>query len=73
MSKWERIDDVLTPEGIAKLKTGQVLLFNYEGSPLHLKVRRKVNGKVWAERIRLFTEEEIQTELEKGNSGEQAA
>ncbi len=56
---WERIDDILTKEGIAKLKAGQVLLFQFEGSPIHLKIMRKSKGKVWAKRTHLYTEEEL--------------
>lgn len=67
MTKWERIDDVLTPEGIKNLKTGQVLMFNYEGSPIHLKIKRKTGGKVWAERVRLWTEAEIKALQEQDN------
>lgn len=61
MSKWEQIDDILTPEGIKTLKTGQVLMFEYEGSPLHLKIRRITrDGNVWAERVTLYKPEEIE-------------
>lgn len=65
MSKWEDISDILTAKGM-KLPVGHVLVFNYEGSPIHLKIRRKAKGKVWAERIRLFSPEEIET-IEKEN------
>jgi hypothetical protein len=53
--KWERIDDILTEEGVKNLKAGKqgdVLMFDYEGSPLYLKVRRKdKDGAIWAERL----------------------
>lgn len=64
--KWERIDDVLTDEGIARIKTGQVLIFQYEGSPIHLKIMRKSGGKVWAKRTHLYTEEEMKAEVSLG-------
>lgn len=65
MGKWETIEDILTPEGIDKLRPGQVLVFSYEGSPLHLKIKRKSKGRVWAERIHLYSEEEIAA-MQKG-------
>lgn len=65
MTKWEDIADVLTPEGVANIKPGHVLMFNYEGSPLHLKIKRKANGKVWAERVQLLTEAEMMEKLKQ--------
>ena len=63
---WESIEDVLTPEGIEKLKPGQVLIFNFEGSPTHLKIMRKARGKVWAKRVHLYTENEVHKEVSVG-------
>lgn len=60
---WEDITDILTIEGIERLKVGQVLIFDFEGSPIHLKIMRKRKGKVWAKRIHLYTEEEMKTEV----------
>jgi hypothetical protein len=57
---WESIEDILTPKGLKELKTGQVLIFNYEGSPIHLKIRRKSKGRVWAERINLYRPDEVE-------------
>ena len=59
MSKWEDISDILNPNGLEKLKVGQVMLFQFEGSPIHLKVMRKAYGKVWVKRTHLYTEEEL--------------
>lgn len=60
MTKWQEISDVLTPEGIDKLKAGQVLMFMFEGSKTHLKIKRKTkDGKVWAEETRLYTKREL--------------
>lgn len=47
----EEITDVLTPEGIARLKVGQVLMFDYEGSRNELKISRIKHGRVWARPI----------------------
>lgn len=68
MSQWERIDDVLTEEGIKNLKSGEqgdILMFDYEGSPLHLKVMRKTkDGKVYAKRTYAYLPEEADKEVE---------
>jgi len=49
--KWEDITPDLTKKGQRELKVGQVLIFDYEGSPIHLKIMRKSHGKVWAKRL----------------------
>lgn len=59
MAKWEDITDILTDEGKDKLEVGQVLIFTYEGSPLHLKIMRKHKGKVWAKHTYLYKPEEV--------------
>ncbi len=61
MSNWEDISDVLIPG--APIKAGQVLIFDYEGSPINLKIKRKSKGKIWAERIKLYTEEDLKENL----------
>lgn len=57
--KWIDITDELTDKGKEELEPGQVLIFNFEGSPIHLKIMRKARGKVWAKRVRLYSHEEI--------------
>lgn len=57
--KWVDISSELTDKGKQELQTGQVLIFNFEGSPIHLKIVRKARGKVWAKRVRLYSHEEI--------------
>lgn len=59
MAKWEDITDILTDEGKERLEVGQVLMFDYEGSPLHLKIMRKYKGKVWAKKNYLYRPEEV--------------
>ena len=44
---------------IKNVHAGQVLLFNYEGSPLHLKIMRVTKDKIWAKYTHLYTEEEL--------------
>ena len=65
MTKWEEISDVLTKPGAKKLKVGEVLMFDYEGSPVHLKIMRKHNGKVWAKRTHLYTPEELRGNIKE--------
>ncbi len=51
-STWERIDDVLTTKGINRLRVGQVLMFNYEGSRNDLLIMKITKSyHVWAKRI----------------------
>jgi hypothetical protein len=59
MGKWEEISDVLTEEGRIAVKPGQVLVFDYEGSEVHLKIKRKAGRKVFAEKVRLYLPEEV--------------
>lgn len=48
---WLQITDDLTKQGIRKIKLNQVLMFDFEGSPVYLKIMRKERGKVWAKRL----------------------
>jgi hypothetical protein len=41
----------LTTLAVKELKVGQVLIFDFEGSPVHLKIMRKKGGRVWAKRL----------------------
>lgn len=38
---WEDITDILTDKGAEKLNVGEVMRFNFEGSPNELKIVRK--------------------------------
>ena len=62
--KWLDITEELNDEGKKSLKAGDVLMFDFEGSPLHLRVMRKSRGKVWAKRTYLYTPEEADAEIE---------
>lgn len=58
--KSEDIGDVFTPEGIQKLKQGQLLRFEYEGSIVEYiitKLNRK-SGKVFARQVRTYHPDE---------------
>jgi hypothetical protein len=59
MTKWEDISDLLTLAGADKVLPGQVLVFDFEGSKTRLKIRRKAKGKIWAEQITTYTEDEV--------------
>ena len=59
---WLDITGELTPQGKRWLKVGQVLVFDFEGSKLYLKVMRKRNGKVWAKETKLYLPNEVQTD-----------
>ena len=48
---WLNLTNDLTAEGKKKLKVGQVMMFDFEGSPVYLKIMRKVRGKVYAKRL----------------------
>lgn len=48
---WLNITDELTAKGKKRLKVGQVLIFDFEGSPIYLKIMRKERGRVWAKRL----------------------
>lgn len=64
---WEDITDILTPEGKKNLKSGEkgdILMFKFEGSPVHLKIMRKTKDKVWAKRTYAYTPEEADAEVE---------
>lgn len=66
---WEDITDILTPEGIASLQqrlkagTKPVLIFDFEGTPIHLRIRKISRGKVWAQKTHLYTDEEMKKEI----------
>lgn len=57
--KWDDISDITTPKGLAELQVGHVLKFDYEGSPLYLKIMRKTKGKVWAKKTVLYGPDEL--------------
>lgn len=57
---WIDITPDLTKEGIRKLKVGQVMVFDFEGSKTYLKVMRKRNGKVWVKNNYLYHPDEVE-------------
>lgn len=56
---WIDISDELTPKGHTALRVGQVLMFDFEGSRLELKIMRKHNKKVWAKQITTHHPDEV--------------
>ncbi len=65
--KSEEISDIFTPEGIAKLKRGQILRFNYEGSINELKITyiNKKTQKVRAVKVHTYLPSEVEIEDKK--------
>jgi len=68
--KWQDISDILTDKGMEALKAGQwellpfkvgdVMKFDFEGSPNHLRIMRfDKRGKIWAKETRLYHRDEI--------------
>jgi hypothetical protein len=55
MGKKEEISDIISEKGIIELKVGTVLKFDYEGSPIYIKVTRKdtKNMRIWGEHVTL--------------------
>ena len=62
--KWEHIDHI-TEEGSKNLKTGQILMFDYEGSRNDYKIMRIKDGKVWAKKVRTYAPDEVEVTDEK--------
>jgi hypothetical protein len=51
----EEITDLISQQGMIKLRRGQVLKFNYEGSITAIKITRidRKNWRIWGEHIAL--------------------
>lgn len=66
MNKSIEIGSEFTPEGLAKLKQGQVLIFELEGSRTELKITKlnRKSHKCYVTEVHLKTEEEMNAELE---------
>lgn len=45
------ITNDLSAKGRKRVKVGEVLMFDYEGSPVYLKIMQKGGGKVFAKRL----------------------
>jgi hypothetical protein len=58
----EDISDIFTPEGIQRIKKDQVLMFEYEGERVELKITKvnKKSGKVFAKRIKTYHPDEVE-------------
>lgn len=61
--EWQEITDILTPEGVKKLKLRQVLVFDYEGSRNEYKVMEIKDGRVWVKPVTLLTVGEADDKL----------
>lgn len=65
------MSEAFTPEGINKLKQGQVLIFDFEGSKNEYKITKinKKSSKVWAKPTTLYTEEQMIDKWDEVRSG----
>lgn len=57
----DEIGEILTKEGLNKLRIGQVLMFNYEGCRNEYKITRinRKAHKCWVKRIRTYHPDEV--------------
>lgn len=55
------IGDQLTPKAFKDFKVSQVLTFNFEGSPVFLRITKINKGKkkMWAKVTRLYKQEDV--------------
>lgn len=60
MSKWIDLSDQLNGAGMAAVKAGQVLTFEFEGSRTSFKVMRKAKGRLWVKEIELYKPEAVE-------------
>lgn len=60
----QEIGDVFTKDGIAKLKTGQILRFDYEGSMNEYKITKlnRKSGKVWVKDVKTYHPDQVEVE-----------
>lgn len=67
--KLEDLSDLFTKEGVKKLKKGQLLRFNYEGSTTEFIIKRlnKKSGVVMGELVTTYHPDEVQTEDKFGD------
>lgn len=42
------------------VEVGQVLIYDFEGSPIHLKIMRKQNNKIWAKPVYIYLPSEVE-------------
>lgn len=48
---WINLTNDLTKKAQRDFKIGQVLIFDFEGSPVHIKIMKKEDGKIWGKRL----------------------
>lgn len=65
MPKWENLTPELTPWAKKNLLVGQVLIFDYEGSSVHIKIMRKYKQKIWGKRTYLPRPDEVDVKVKK--------
>lgn len=63
---WENMTDIFTPEGLQKIKVGQVMMFNLDGVRNEYRIMRIKNGKVWGKKV--ITYHPSQVEITEGET-----
>ena len=63
-SEWIDLTPELTEQGIAKLKKGQVLVFDFEGSRNEFRIVQIKDGKVWVKPVTLMSMDEAEAKME---------
>lgn len=53
------LDYEFTDQFYDEVKAGKVLVFDYEGSEIAMKIKRIKGKKVWAENITLYRPDEV--------------
>jgi hypothetical protein len=59
MSKWIDLTNDITPEGKDNLEVNQVLIFNDNGVPVHIKIMRKTKTKIYGKMMYLYHPDEV--------------
>lgn len=59
---WLDLTPELTKKGQDRLSVGQILIFEKDGEPIHIKVMRKHKGKVWGKYTYIYLPEEVDVE-----------
>ncbi len=67
MKHTQEITDLISPDGIKKLKKGQTLTFDFEGSKTTYKITCIKNERIWVKETKLFRPEEITIKDIKAN------
>lgn len=64
VTKTQDLSEAFTKDGVTKLKTNQLLRFEYEGKMNEYIITKlnKKSGKVWARQTTTYTQDQVNTE-----------